>query len=130
MNLNDLVPFEQVLEEELRDPEFRAEWERLAPARAIANRLIIYRADNELSQTALGRILGMSQPAVARLEAAEHLPSLQTLTRLAERLDFEILVEITPPGRSKHRASPTIGRAAVTEQGTTPRGAALTVAIR
>ena len=60
MNLDHLIPFEQVLDEELRDPEFRAEWERLAPARAVANRLIAYRADHGLTQTALGRKLGMS----------------------------------------------------------------------
>jgi DNA-binding XRE family transcriptional regulator len=79
MNLDALIPFEQVLEEALRDPEFRAEWDRLAPARAMANRLIAYRAEHGLNQTGSGRVLGVSQPAVARLEAGEHLPSLPTL---------------------------------------------------
>src|SRR5688500_5231678 len=97
MKLEDLIPFEKVLEKHLRDPEFRAEWERLAPARVVANRLILYRLDHNLSQTALGRILGMSQPAVARLEAADHVPSLETLIRIAERLNIEISVEIAPP---------------------------------
>ena len=50
-----MIPFEQILEEELQDPEFRAEWERLAPARAVANRLIAYRAEHELTQTGLAR---------------------------------------------------------------------------
>src|SRR5215204_5013481 len=61
MRLEDLIPFEQILEEELRDPEFRAAWERLAPARAVANRLILYRAEHGLTQTALARLLGMLQ---------------------------------------------------------------------
>ena len=31
MNLDELISFEQLLERQLRDPEFRAEWERLPP---------------------------------------------------------------------------------------------------
>jgi DNA-binding XRE family transcriptional regulator len=127
MKLDDLIPFEQILEEELRDPEFRAEWERLAPARAVANRLIMYRADHGLSQTALGRVLGMSQPAVARLEAAEHVPSLETLVRIAERLGLEIVIEITPPG---HAVAANANHDRVTEQSRTSNGTGLIVAIR
>jgi len=33
------------LEEDLHDPEFRAEWERLAPARAVAIAVVGYRID-------------------------------------------------------------------------------------
>src|SRR5215212_6402881 len=102
MRLEDLIPFEQILEEELRDPEFRAEWERLAPARAVAISLVGYRADHGLTQTALGRLLGMSQPAIARLEAGDHLPTLPTLLKLTEVLGLEILVTMTPPGHHQN----------------------------
>jgi transcriptional regulator with XRE-family HTH domain len=78
---------------------FRAEWKGLAPARAMANWLIAYRADHGLTQTALARRLGMSQPAVARLEIGEHLPTLPTPLRLSEVLGLEILVTMTPPGQ-------------------------------
>ena len=37
------------------DATFRQEWERLAPARKLAAELIRYRAENGLSQRALGR---------------------------------------------------------------------------
>jgi DNA-binding XRE family transcriptional regulator len=123
-------PWEEVLKEHLRDPEFRAEWERLAPARAVAHRLILYRADHGLSQTALGRILGMSQPAVARLEAAEHVPSIETLVRIAERLNVEIVVQIVPPDRSRAESSAKKHPVVVTERASSPRGAGLSVAIR
>ncbi len=49
MNLDELISFEQLLERQLRDPEFRVEWERLAPARAVANSLIGYRLDHGLT---------------------------------------------------------------------------------
>ncbi|MBA3450735.1 MAG: helix-turn-helix transcriptional regulator [Chloroflexia bacterium] len=125
-----MIPFEQILEEELRDPEFRAEWERLAPARAVANRLILYREDHGLTQTALGRLLGMPQSAIARLETGDHLPTLQTLLKLAEVLDVEILVTMVPLSQRRDTSVQPLPDARITEQITTSRGASLTIAIR
>ena len=130
MKLDELIPFEQLLERQLRDPEFRAEWERLAPARAVANRLILYRADHGLTQTALGRLLGMPQSAIGRLETGDHLPTLQTLLKLSEVLEVEILVTMVPPGQRGNGSTQALPDARVTEQITTPRGASLTIAIR
>jgi transcriptional regulator with XRE-family HTH domain len=118
------VSFRTVLEEELRDPEFRAIWERLAPARAVANRVVGYRIDHGLTQTALARKLGMSQPAVARLEDGEHLPSIETLVRLAERLGMSFQVEIRPAGTAEHRTdSSDNGTATTVEHVTSQNGA-------
>lgn len=130
MKLDDMIPFEQVLERKLRDPAFRAEWERLAPARAVANRLIAYRADRGLTQTALGRLLGMSQPAIARLEMGEHLPTLQTLLKLSEALGLEIVVAMTPPGHRLEMPLPKRQNARIEERVTTPGGASMTIAIQ
>ena len=69
-----LIGNAEVLAEMLQDPEFRAEWERTALARAVAEAVIRYRAEHGLSQTALAGMLGWRQPVVARLEAAEHNP--------------------------------------------------------
>jgi transcriptional regulator with XRE-family HTH domain len=129
MKLDELIPFEQLLERQLRDPEFRAEWERLAPARAVANSLIGYRLDHDLTQTALGRLLGMSQPAIARLEAGDHLPTLLTLLKLTEVLGLEILVTMTPPSQNRNGSARELHQARVQEQITTPGGASLTIAI-
>jgi transcriptional regulator with XRE-family HTH domain len=130
VNSEDMIPFERVLEEHLRDPEFRAEWERLAPARAVAISLVAYRADHGLTQTALGRLLDMSQPAIARLEAGDHLPTLPTLLRLSEMLGLEILVTMMPPGREQNGSAQEFPEARVKEHVTTPSGASLTIAIR
>ena len=79
-----MIPFEALLAEELRDPEFRAEWERLAPARALAIRLIGYRADHGLTLAALGRLLGISRREAADLEAGDTLPSPEMLARVTD----------------------------------------------
>lgn len=97
MKLSDMPTADDVLATHLaEDPEFRAEWERTAVARAVANRIVAYRAEHNLSQSGLARKLGMSQPAIARLELGEHEPTFATLARLSDGLGINFHIEITP----------------------------------
>ena len=82
--VSQLKTASQIAAGELADPEIRREHERTALAHAVAMRVIGYRIDHELSQTALARLLGMHQPAIARLEAGDHEPSLATLSPASE----------------------------------------------
>jgi ribosome-binding protein aMBF1 (putative translation factor) len=93
--LSELKSARQVHAEDVRDPEIRAEYERTALAHAVAMRVLTYRVDHGLSQSALGRQLGMQQPAIARLEAGDHEPSLAMLVRLARGLGLEFHIDIT-----------------------------------
>ena len=86
----------EVLAERLKDPAFRAEWERTQLAHEVALRVIAYRAEHGLTQTELARQVGMQQSAIARLEAGDHMPSLATLARLARSLGIAFHIDITP----------------------------------
>jgi ribosome-binding protein aMBF1 (putative translation factor) len=100
MKLSALPTHDEVLAEHLdADPEYRREWERTALARAVAVKVIAYRAERGLSQTALAKKLHMSQPAVARLESGEHNPTFPTLLRISDALVIELAIDITPSGR-------------------------------
>jgi DNA-binding XRE family transcriptional regulator len=96
MKLEEAKAFREVLAEDLREPAFRAEWERTRLARAVALRVIEYRVQAGISQTELARRVGVKQPAIARLEAGDHDPSLATLARLAQALGMEFHIDITP----------------------------------
>jgi DNA-binding XRE family transcriptional regulator len=61
------------------DPDFRADWQRLALARAAAAEVIRDRAHHELSQRALAQLLAVSQPRVVALESGEHNPTIDKL---------------------------------------------------
>jgi DNA-binding XRE family transcriptional regulator len=99
MKLSDLPTHEEVLAGHLdADPDYRREWERTALARAVAVKVIAYRAEHDLSQTALAKRLGMSQPAVARLESGEHNPTFPMLLRISDALGVELTIDITPSG--------------------------------
>ncbi len=89
---------DKVIARQLKDPRVRSEWDRTAVARAVASRLVEYRVEHAVSQTALALRLGMKQPAVARLEAGEHNPSFDTLARLSSALGIEFHIAVTPAG--------------------------------
>lgn len=96
MKLADMQSAGQILDGQMADPAFRTEWERTALARAVAERVVAYRAARGLSQAALARKLGVSQPLVARLEGGEHEPTLHSLARVARELGLEFHIAITP----------------------------------
>ena len=87
---------EQVAAEDARDPEVAAELARTSVANQLAILIIRYRVEHGLTQTALARQLGLKQPAVARLEAGDHEPSVATLARLANKLGITLRLDVEP----------------------------------
>jgi ribosome-binding protein aMBF1 (putative translation factor) len=95
------VRHETLIAEELaRDPEFRERWEQTELARLVAAQLIKYRATNKLSQRGLAERLGKKQPYVARLEAGETNPDLETLVNISRALGIEFVIDIAPAAKT------------------------------
>jgi DNA-binding XRE family transcriptional regulator len=95
--INQLKTFGAVVaEEQVRDHEFRAEWQRLTLAREVAAQLIRFRAEHGLSQRALAAKLGVSQPRVAALESGEHNPSVDTLIDISRATGLEFAFDVAP----------------------------------
>ena len=84
--------FDDFLEEQLQDPEFREEYEALEPIYAMKRQLIQYRIDHNLTQTQLAERLGMKQSSLARLESGQSVPTLRTLQRIAHGLEKKLVV--------------------------------------
>ncbi len=102
-----------VAEEQLRDPSFKAEWQRLAPAREFAATLLRYRAEHKLSQRALAGKLGVSQPRIVKLESGEHNPEIDTIINAVRRLGIEFVLDVSPSDRK-----PLLVTARAQKQGT------------
>jgi DNA-binding XRE family transcriptional regulator len=98
VKLSELSTAEELHERDMADPAYRAEYERTRFANDIAIRVLRYRTEHGLTQTAFGRLVGMRQPHVARLESGEHEPSLSTLVRLATALGEDFTVDIDSNG--------------------------------
>jgi ribosome-binding protein aMBF1 (putative translation factor) len=117
--------FETLLVEEMaRDPGFREEWERTALARLVAVQLIKYRAVNKLSQRALAERLGKKQPYVARLEAGETNPDLETLVSISRALGIEFVIDIAPAAKT-----PTLVTKEVAAEHATTRRSGVSVVV-
>ena len=106
MKLREMESNDERIAEQLRtDPEFRAEWERTALARAVAVAIVRYRADHDLTQRELAERLGVKQPQVARLELGEVNPTMETLMRASAQLGIEFTIDVRPAGITVHNVT-------------------------
>jgi len=63
---------------------------------AIADKVAERRVAMNLSQRELAELCGTTQSAIARLERGGRPPRIDTLLRIAEALDCELVVELHP----------------------------------
>ena len=78
---------DEYLEKELKDPEFKEEYDALEEEFTIAREVIALRIQANLTQKQLAERVGTSQPAIARLESGNYRNvSLSFLRRVAEAL--------------------------------------------
>jgi predicted transcriptional regulator len=62
----------------------------------IADQVADRRKDLELSQAELAELVGTTQSAIARLEGGGRPPRIDTLLRIADALDCDLLVDLKP----------------------------------
>lgn len=78
--------FREHLEESLKDPEFRAEWEAQAAERDVCAKIVEARMEEGLTQAELAERCGMRPANLCRLENGNGNPSVATLDRIARGL--------------------------------------------
>lgn len=88
--------FDELLEEQLKDPEFRAEWDALQPERALVQAMIDARKRTGLTQKQLSERTGISQSDISKFETGGGNPSLRTLQRLAAGMGTVLRIEFLP----------------------------------
>jgi ribosome-binding protein aMBF1 (putative translation factor) len=86
------ITHEESMRRRARNPEYRAELERLAPYEALARIVIRRRGQLGLSQAELAQRMGTSYSAISRIESGQHPTTVQTLRRLAAALDTHLVV--------------------------------------
>ena len=108
-NLQDTGLHDRWLVEQLKDPEFRAEFERerreISVIDDIVNALDHLRAEHGFSKAELAREIGKNPASIRRLLTAPGNPELRTIVALAEVLDADI--KVVPRKRSARLARRT-----------------------
>ena len=84
------------LEEELKDPELRAEWDALEPEFAIIQAIIDARKKAGITQKELSERSGITQGDISKLENGNSNPSLRTLKRLALAMNMRLKLDFQP----------------------------------
>lgn len=77
---------------EAEDAEYRKARAHFSRAEAVARLLIQLRMRHGLTQEQLAGLMGTSVPAISRLESGTHVPSLTTLSRLAEAAGERLVI--------------------------------------
>ena len=88
--------FNDFLNEQLQDPEVRAEYEALEPEFSIMQAMIDARKSSGMTQKQLSEKTGIAQADISKLESGSANPSLRTLQRLAARMGMRLKIEIQP----------------------------------
>ncbi len=96
------------------DPVLRDLVYAQAIASAVGSAVYLHRTQRGLSQAALGRLIGMPQPQVARIETGDHTPTAATLLRLCDALGLNLELSIRPR-TAKRRVAPRVPHGAIVE---------------
>lgn len=88
--------FNDYLAEQLKDPEFRREYEALQPEHAVIQAMIDARKTSGLTQKELSERTGIAQGDICKLERGNANPSIKTLQRLALGMGMVLKVEFIP----------------------------------
>ncbi len=87
------------LKEQLKDPEFKKEYDALDAEFSIVQAMLDARKNAGLTQKDLAAKTGIAQADISKLESGRGNPSLRTLQRLADGMGMKLKLEFVPADR-------------------------------
>ena len=93
--------FDDFLETQLQDDEFRKEYESMQPEFDVIKAMIAARTSQNMTQKELAERTGIHQADISKLENGTRNPSLNLLKRLAEGMGMVLKVEFIPKEKYK-----------------------------
>ena len=87
------------LNEQLKNDEFRKEWEDNQPEMDVIRAIVDARISRNLTQKELAERSGINQADISKLENGTRNPSVNLLKRLAEGLGMALKIEFVPKQR-------------------------------
>jgi len=85
-----------MLNEEMKDPQFKREWDKLQPERAMIRAMIEARIKKNITQKKLAVRLKTKQSVISRLETGRGNPTVSFLQRLAEAVGTRLEINFRP----------------------------------
>ena len=88
--------FQELLQEQLKDPDFKKEWDDIQPEMDVIRAMIDARIEQNLTQKELAARTGIDQADISKLENGTRNPSLKLLKKLASGLEMQLKIEFVP----------------------------------
>lgn len=88
--------FQELLQEELKKPSFRKEWDDIQPEMEVIRAMIDARIEQNLTQKELATRTGINQADISKLESGTKNPSLKLLKKLANGLGMQLKISFEP----------------------------------
>ena len=88
--------FQDLLQEQLKDPAFKKEWDDIQPEMDVIRAMIDARIEQNLTQKELAVRTGIDQADISKLENGTRNPSLKLLKRLAHGMGMQLKIEFVP----------------------------------
>ena len=88
--------FDDVLNEQLKDINFRKEYEDIQPEIDVIRAIVDARTAQNLTQKELSKITGINQADISKLENGTRNPTVSLLKRLAEGMGMELRIQFIP----------------------------------
>ena len=88
--------FRETLNQQLKNPEFKKEWDALEPKFDIIKAIVDARSSQNMTQKELSEKTGIPQADISRLENGTRNPTLKLLKRLADGLNMELGIVFVP----------------------------------
>ena len=90
------MKFDDYLQEQLKDPEFKKEWDDIQPEMDVIRAMVDTRIGQNLTQKQLAERTGIDQADISKLENGTRNPSLKLLKRLAKGMGMQLKIEFVP----------------------------------
>ena len=88
--------FRELLNEQLKDPEFEKEWNEIQPEMDVIRAMVDMRIKQNLTQKELASRTGIDQADISKLENGTKNPSLKLLKKLAAGMGMQLKIEFVP----------------------------------
>ena len=85
-----------MLTEQLKDEEFRKEYEAIQPEMDVIRAIVNARTSQNLTQKELAERTGINQADISKLENGTRNPSVNLLKRLADGMGMALRIEFVP----------------------------------
>ena len=91
-----MTTFDDMLSNQLKDKEFRKEYEAIQPEMDVIRAIVDARTSQNLTQKELAERTGINQADISKLENGTRNPSVNLLKRLADGMGMALKIEFVP----------------------------------